>query len=426
MSRVYRVAPTDPTINDTITLPHYTEQSDHGLLFVGPGVTPYGQQLNQNILSLVETFARPEDGSGDPDPEIPNPLTGQLWYNTTTEKLLVYNGSSWEDISNDVSADPGTYVANNATQEIRISRNGGSEPDVVITGVATIDDLNTHVAISAAHDAATIVFDSTASIPATNVELALESVRNQTQSHINDTTAAHAASVIGFVPFGSLGSTVLQDAISELEVEVDVSATSAVTNANSAALDHINDTSAAHDSDEISFSPPATLTSTDVRSAIDEIESKLVASSGSLDSLRARRVGAATFSASAPSKVFFNSVEFGNTEAQFSIVTSTYTAAFDHIVMVNYSFASGGSGVGNSDDLRIFIYKNGSPVAETLRRNSSSGNVNLVVRTETKLSMLTGDTIEFYAFSDASPPFTIPINTDPDLTYIEFTVVKLL
>lgn len=69
----------------------------------------YGQDLNENFLHFLESFACPRDGnSTTPIPDksqasgtmFDNPIEGQLWYDTTpsSEGLYVYDGSNWNSL----------------------------------------------------------------------------------------------------------------------------------------------------------------------------------------------------------------------------------------------------------------------------------------------------------------------------------------
>lgn len=69
----------------------------------------YGQDLNENLLRLLETYACPEvvnsvparpDPARASGPVFDNPVEGQLWFNSTPtkEKLHVYNGSEWVEM----------------------------------------------------------------------------------------------------------------------------------------------------------------------------------------------------------------------------------------------------------------------------------------------------------------------------------------
>ena len=77
----------DGTINTTST----------SLQLPGRNKAGYGQALNQNFVRIVENF------SSDTPP--PNPLKGQLWYNTSTGTLNVCpadgvtNGASWSTLT---------------------------------------------------------------------------------------------------------------------------------------------------------------------------------------------------------------------------------------------------------------------------------------------------------------------------------------
>ena len=69
------------------TLNTSTSLSLAGRNFVG-----YGEYLNENQLFLLENFA----GNSGPT----NPVAGQLWYNTSTQAISVYTGSSYSTLTN--------------------------------------------------------------------------------------------------------------------------------------------------------------------------------------------------------------------------------------------------------------------------------------------------------------------------------------
>jgi len=55
------------------------------LSLVGKNVSNYGQYINNNFVKLLESFS-----STYGNPPV-NPVTGQLWYNTTAQRLYVYD-----------------------------------------------------------------------------------------------------------------------------------------------------------------------------------------------------------------------------------------------------------------------------------------------------------------------------------------------
>lgn len=62
----------------------------------------YGAEMNQNILSLLEKFACPENplAPGTPNltrsgEKLANPIVGQLWYNSTRKLPFIWNGKTW-------------------------------------------------------------------------------------------------------------------------------------------------------------------------------------------------------------------------------------------------------------------------------------------------------------------------------------------
>lgn len=70
----------------------------------------YGADMNQNLLSLLEHFACPEDSDNPGYPntvlsggKLSNPTLGQFWYNSTTQVPYIWNGTFWEGIFTDSS-----------------------------------------------------------------------------------------------------------------------------------------------------------------------------------------------------------------------------------------------------------------------------------------------------------------------------------
>lgn len=67
------------------------------LTLIGKNYAGYGEFLNENFVHLLENFAQPAttggaSGIGGP----PNPLPGQLWWDTKNNILRVYSGTSWK------------------------------------------------------------------------------------------------------------------------------------------------------------------------------------------------------------------------------------------------------------------------------------------------------------------------------------------
>jgi hypothetical protein len=71
------------------------------LSLAGRNFVGYGEYLNENQLFLLENFA------GTTAPR--NPITGQLWYNSSTQTIAVYTGSAYSVLANTV------LVANTAS-----------------------------------------------------------------------------------------------------------------------------------------------------------------------------------------------------------------------------------------------------------------------------------------------------------------------
>jgi len=79
------------------------DQSATDLVLIGKNSSSYGTYLNDNFIWLLENFAN----SSQPN----NPITGQLWFDTTENRIKVYDGTKFK-----VSG--GTIVANSAPSGI--------------------------------------------------------------------------------------------------------------------------------------------------------------------------------------------------------------------------------------------------------------------------------------------------------------------
>ena len=60
------------------------------LTLLGKNINSYGQYLNTNLIKLLTNSA--STGTTSPN----NPQTGQLWFNKTTNRLTVYNGTAFQ------------------------------------------------------------------------------------------------------------------------------------------------------------------------------------------------------------------------------------------------------------------------------------------------------------------------------------------
>jgi microcystin-dependent protein len=87
----YIVNFTDNENKTPITVYDNTSNTDTSLTFPGRNVTGYGQTIGQNFLALLENFAGPS--------EPVNPIEGQLWFNTTTRTLQIFDGVGWKAAS---------------------------------------------------------------------------------------------------------------------------------------------------------------------------------------------------------------------------------------------------------------------------------------------------------------------------------------
>ena len=86
----YNIVKTDGT--PLVTVPDgQTNSTATSLTLVGKNFAGYGTFVNENLVQMLENWA---------NSTAPNyPMTGQLWYQTSTKLLQVYNGNAWKSIS---------------------------------------------------------------------------------------------------------------------------------------------------------------------------------------------------------------------------------------------------------------------------------------------------------------------------------------
>jgi hypothetical protein len=112
----YRINKTDGNV--LVDIPD--GQFDTGkssLTLIGKNVTNFGKILNENLIKLLENF------SSSTQPE--HPIKGQLWYNTSTGRLNVYDGSDFRasggplvSSSRPLNLVPGDLWINNETNQL--------------------------------------------------------------------------------------------------------------------------------------------------------------------------------------------------------------------------------------------------------------------------------------------------------------------
>lgn len=114
----YQIEFTDSSNPPVVVLPA-SRNTETNLAFHGRGLQPYGKSLNENLLHLLENFASPEYAGSPYVPGVPDPayfdaskaVKGQLWFNTTSGTLMVYNGTNWVATSVSIPASGTAPVA---------------------------------------------------------------------------------------------------------------------------------------------------------------------------------------------------------------------------------------------------------------------------------------------------------------------------
>lgn len=111
---------------------------DTDLTFVGKNYAGYGEILNQNLVKILENFSN----STSPT----KPIAGQLWYDSTTKKLKVFDGIDFKSLAkieygNITPTRPaeGDLWWNTSNKELRLF-NGTSFVTITTQGTTVIDE----------------------------------------------------------------------------------------------------------------------------------------------------------------------------------------------------------------------------------------------------------------------------------------------
>jgi len=101
------------------------------LTLVGRGTTEYGERLWNNLVHILESFA----SSAQPQ----NPLTGQLWYDTQSGVVKVYDGAVFQGIS---QVSPGSItddsIASNAAIALSKLALANTPGDIIVADASKI------------------------------------------------------------------------------------------------------------------------------------------------------------------------------------------------------------------------------------------------------------------------------------------------
>lgn len=73
------------------------DQSATDLTLVGKNALSYGEAFNENFVKILENFSSTTSPT--------NPITGQLWYDTSESRLKIYNGSTFKVAGGTIVAD---------------------------------------------------------------------------------------------------------------------------------------------------------------------------------------------------------------------------------------------------------------------------------------------------------------------------------
>jgi len=73
-----------------------TDTASTSITLVGKNFAGYGQFLNEDLVALLENFSNATSP--------PNPLQGQIWWNSTSKTLQVWTSTQWKGVSSTTTA----------------------------------------------------------------------------------------------------------------------------------------------------------------------------------------------------------------------------------------------------------------------------------------------------------------------------------
>jgi hypothetical protein len=132
--------------NIVATVADNTVDNTTTIQLIGKNYVGYGAALNQNLVRMLEHFAK----TSSPN----NPITGQIWFDTTTSDLKVYNGSSFvhavKTVANlsggNLSASGTITATGNVSGSQLLSTVADGTPPIVIASSSRVANLNAAVA----------------------------------------------------------------------------------------------------------------------------------------------------------------------------------------------------------------------------------------------------------------------------------------
>lgn len=74
-----------------------TTNTTSGLTLIGRNYPSYGEIQNENFIKLLENFADTEPPTASVSATLP--INGTLWYDTSGNRLRVYDGTNWSTVS---------------------------------------------------------------------------------------------------------------------------------------------------------------------------------------------------------------------------------------------------------------------------------------------------------------------------------------
>lgn len=112
---VIRVADVGSSVLEVI-VPPAVNNTDHSIEIVGRGGIPWGEAYTQNFVKVAQNFAGPTAPTG-------TLMVGQPWFDTTTNILKIWSGSTWTIANENVLGKSFRFAQASALQTWTINHN---------------------------------------------------------------------------------------------------------------------------------------------------------------------------------------------------------------------------------------------------------------------------------------------------------------
>ena len=172
------------------------------LRLVGKNYKGYGELMAENLVNLLENFAGPTPPTHATSGLAVDPLPGQLWFNTATKKILVFDGSSFVGTGvTKIEGGAGTGIQT-------IDENGAVNP-ITTEGIIKLDFSLLENVGSIGNNLHFAAYDSNETSPNTHKQISFSQINsNLTFNALKDAPASFTGNGLKFLRVNSAATAI--------------------------------------------------------------------------------------------------------------------------------------------------------------------------------------------------------------------------